>query len=258
MSDQADSLRALAEWRTGQTKTVPSASMRRATRVVHFAGAKGGVGTSSLVVNLGIALARAGESVRLVDANPINHDLAALGGMFKTDARRMRGRVDLVSSMSFGSDDSGEPADYLLVDAGHELNRPFLEPNVTPEFVVVTTPEPIALDAAERLVRRTHQSVAVRWRVVMAQTASVFEAREELSAFLCRFRESPRIKITALGHVRTDDCMRHAVRARIPVVAGQPHSAAARCIVRMATALRRDRAAPALRLARLEADAQSI
>ena len=82
MQDQAYRLRDLAS-RTSPDKREPS---RRARRVV-VTGCKGGVGTTTLSINIAVALRKYSERVLLVDTNDHRGDVAAMC--------RLRGRQDL-------------------------------------------------------------------------------------------------------------------------------------------------------------------
>lgn len=74
MSDQANALRNLVS-REASPQSVPSA---RAARLVVIAGAKGGVGATTLAVNLAVCLARLRHRAVLVDADPSGGDAALL------------------------------------------------------------------------------------------------------------------------------------------------------------------------------------
>ena len=78
MYDQANELRQLVRQQVPR-RLGDSAGAR--PRLVVVAGGKGGVGTTTVAVNLAVALARAGRRTVLVDADPDGGDVAMLCGL---------------------------------------------------------------------------------------------------------------------------------------------------------------------------------
>jgi len=76
MPDQANNLRRLAIERTRPRAARPAAR----PRLIVVAGGKGGVGTSTIAINLAVAVMNAGHATLLVDADP-RGDLAMLCGI---------------------------------------------------------------------------------------------------------------------------------------------------------------------------------
>ncbi len=77
MHDQANDLRRLVR----QCTVVKTGAADPSVRLIVVAGGKGGVGTTTLAVNLALAFARADRRVVLVDADPHGGDLAVLLGV---------------------------------------------------------------------------------------------------------------------------------------------------------------------------------
>jgi ATP-binding protein involved in chromosome partitioning len=77
----------------------PFADKSAATRVLAIASGKGGVGKSSVTVNLAVALARAGHSVGLLDADVYGFSVPSMLGV--TEAPSMLGQL-LVPPVVFG------------------------------------------------------------------------------------------------------------------------------------------------------------
>jgi len=176
--------------RNGREKFIPFAQPESLTRVVGIASGKGGVGKSSLTVNLAVAAAQKGLRVGILDADVYGHSIPRLMGlmgqrptaidqmfipleaygvktvsmeMFKperSDAVAYRGPLlhrvleQLLSDAYWGD------LDLLLIDlppgtGDLALSLGMLIPSS--EIIVVTTPQVAAAEVAERAGRIAHQ-----------------------------------------------------------------------------------------------------
>lgn len=79
MSDEQRT--ALREQLRGPTRQIPFTAAGNLTRVVAVASGKGGVGKSSLTVNLAVAAARLGRSVGILDADVYGHSIPRMLGI---------------------------------------------------------------------------------------------------------------------------------------------------------------------------------
>ena len=173
---------------------IPFAQPSSLTRVYAVASGKGGVGKSSVTVNLAAALAAAGQKVGVADADIYGHSVprmlgvtgvptkvqdmimppAAKGvkvisaGMLKPpgqDALPIRGPILHRLLEQFLADFYWGDLDYLLIDmppgtGDVALSLARLVPGA--ELVIVTTPQLAAAEVAKRagtLVTQTHQRV---------------------------------------------------------------------------------------------------
>jgi ATP-binding protein involved in chromosome partitioning len=176
--------------RGGREKTITFAQPESLTRVIGIASGKGGVGKSSVTANLGVAFAKKGLRVGILDADVYGHSIPRLMGlmgqrptaidqlfipleafgvkvvsmeMFKperSDAVAYRGPLlhrvleQLLSDAHWGD------LDVLLIDlppgtGDLAISLGQLIPNS--EIVVVTTPQIAAAEVAERAGRIAHQ-----------------------------------------------------------------------------------------------------
>lgn len=176
--------------RGGREKTITFAQPESLTRVIGIASGKGGVGKSSVTVNLGVAFAKKGLQVGILDADVYGHSIPRLMGlmgqrptaidqlfiplesfgvkvvsmeMFKperSDPVAYRGPLlhrvleQLLSDAHWGD------LDVLLIDlppgtGDLAISLGQLIPNS--EIVVVTTPQIAAAEVAERAGRIAHQ-----------------------------------------------------------------------------------------------------
>jgi ATP-binding protein involved in chromosome partitioning len=176
--------------RGGREKFIPFAQPESLTRVIGIASGKGGVGKSSLTVNLAVALAARGLKVGLLDSDVYGHSIPrALGiegkrptaidqtfipieahgiktvsiEMFKPDrADPVAYRGPLLHRVleQLLSDAYWGDLDYLLLDlppgtGDIAISLGQLIPNC--EIIVVTTPQVAAAEVAERAGRIAHQ-----------------------------------------------------------------------------------------------------
>lgn len=263
MSDQAQGLRALVHASAATTagtleQTAPLA------RVIAVTSGKGGVGKTTLTCNLGIAMARAGARVVVLDADlglanvhvllgispPCNLEGLLAGGatlaqvLLPTDygirvvagasgvtqysemdaPRRERLRMALA--------DLDAQADIVLVDTAAGL-----APNVraficaAPEVIVVTTPDPTAIaDAYATIKVASRENPTARVMLLPNMVGSEREALqvgERLRAVSRRFLSH---EIEFLGHVPTDAAVGRAVRAQRPFAVASPSAPAVRAV----------------------------
>ena len=196
--------------RGGREKTITFAQPESLTRVIGIASGKGGVGKSSVTANLGVAFAKKGLRVGILDADVYGHSIPRLMGlmgqrptaidqlfiplesfgvkvvsmeMFKperSDPVAYRGPLlhrvleQLLSDAHWGD------LDVLLIDlppgtGDLAISLGQLIPNS--EIVVVTTPQIAAAEVAERAGRIAHQ---IHQRVI-----GVIENMSEFSCPTC-------------------------------------------------------------------------
>ncbi|CAN5521793.1 Mrp/NBP35 family ATP-binding protein [soil metagenome] len=178
------------------TKEIPFARPDSLTRVLAIASGKGGVGKSSVTVNLALAMARSGLSVGVLDADVYGHsvpDMLGVGDRRPTQVEDMIMPVDAhgVRAISIGmlkprkdqvvawrgpmldralvqmlSDVFWGDLDVLLLDlppGTGDVAISLGQHLANAEVVVVTTPQQAAADVAERagtMASMMHQRVA--------------------------------------------------------------------------------------------------
>ncbi len=187
--EQRDAMRTML--RGGQVeRKIPFAEPGNLTRVIAVASGKGGVGKSSVTVNLALALAKQGRSVGILDADIYGHsipDLLGLGdarptvvddmilpvpaigglkvisvGMLKPSRDQVvawrgpildRALTQLLADVYWGN------LDYLLLDlppGTGDVAMSLGQKIPTSEVLVVTTPQSAASEVAERAGTMAH------------------------------------------------------------------------------------------------------
>lgn len=174
----------------GRDRFIPFAQPDSLTRVIGIASGKGGVGKSSVTVNLAIAAAQKGLRVGILDADVYGHSIPRLMGlmgqrptaidqmfiplesfgvkvvsmeMFKperSDAIAYRGPLLHRVLQQLLSDAYWGDLDLLLIDlppGTGDLAISLGQLIPTSEIIVVTTPQVAAAEVAERAGRIAHQ-----------------------------------------------------------------------------------------------------
>jgi len=239
---------------------------------------KGGVGKTSVSVNLAVQLSRMGRDVILLDAdlgtanadvvcniNPprnLSHVvagrcslqdslfdapggfrlIAGASGLSQMAALSEFERARLMDQMRVLEDD----ADLILIDTGAGVG-----PNVlgflvaADQVLVVTTPEPTAITDAYAVIKtvcRHDENPDLRLLVNMVRDEREARAVYDRVAGVCRrfLGISPRYA----GHVLSDPRVPHAVRRRQPFVLEHPNSPASACMHRLAHRIDRHASTP--------------
>ncbi|QDU78386.1 Flagellum site-determining protein YlxH [Polystyrenella longa] len=260
IEDQATALRGLAERFKKQCET-PSLPRERRASTLAVTGGKGGVGRSTIALNLAISLSELGQKVCLVDATPGLGNLDLLCGLncywnlshVISGARQIEevitagpGGIDVVVGANDLSQLEGIPAttmqelsrqletleenyDVLILDAGnalHSSTRPLL--NLAEMFLIVTTPEPTAIADAYASIKRLSTMKPALIEVLVNQAhdanhaAQIFERVEATSRLFVQTR------IQYAGLVPFDEQMTKAIWRRTPLLSYAPDSLAAK------------------------------
>ncbi len=240
------------------TERTKGISLDRETRVIAIASGKGGVGKSSLTVNLAAAFDRIGQRVGILDADVYGHSIPHLLGIDqrpivvdKMIVPPVRGELKLMSIgffleenapvmwrgpmlhralEQFLSDVHWGELDTLLVDmppgtGDVSISLGQLLPRA--EAVVVTTPQPLAQEVAARaalMAKRTNMRLI---GVVENMTGDVFGSGggERLAADL---------DVPFLGRIPLDPALREAGDAGTPLLEARPDSPAAEAVFALA------------------------
>jgi ATP-binding protein involved in chromosome partitioning len=237
-----------------------------ATRVIAVASGKGGVGKSSLTVNLAAALVSFGHEVGVLDADiyghsiphmlgihqkpvvvdkmiipPVAHDLKLMSiGFFLEDNQPVMWRGPMLHRAleQFLQDVHWGEIDVLIIDmppgtGDVSISLGQLLPRA--EVVVVTTPQPLAQEVAARAATMAQKTGMRVVGVIENMTSEMFGAGggERLAAEL---------RVPLLGYVPLDARLRASADAGVPLVVSDPDSEPAQVIFELARAIDTSRA----------------
>jgi ATP-binding protein involved in chromosome partitioning len=243
---------------TGRSKGL---SLDRSTRVLAVASGKGGVGKSTLSVNLAAAFARLGRQVGILDADVYGHSIPHMLGIDQKPVLVDRMIVPPVTqelklmSIGFFLDDNapvmwrgpmlhraleqfltdvhwGE-LDLLVVDmppgtGDVSISLGQLLPRA--EVVVVTTPQPAAKEVASRAAVMAQKTNMRLIGAIENMTGDVF-GRGGGAAL------AEELGVPLLGEIPLDPRLREQGDLGVPLVTADPSSPTARAIVELAEAI---------------------
>jgi ATP-binding protein involved in chromosome partitioning len=273
----------------GATRERKGLAIDNRTRVIAVASGKGGVGKSSLTVNLALALRAQGHEVGIIDADiygfsipgmlgidqrpvtldgmilpPVAHEVKTISiGYFLDDegAVMWRGPMLHRALEQFMTDVHWGGLDYLLVDMppgtgdiAISLGQLFTEAGRRVESIIVTTPNQAAQRVAER-------AAAVAHRMKM-EIAGVVENMSFRVCPCCGERDdvfgsgggqslADKIGVPLLAQIPLEPAVRAGGDTGVPVMVTDPESPASQAIAELARQLvRTGKPDPAQRMTR--------
>lgn len=256
MYDQASSLRRLV----GEREPI----IQRKMRVIAVSSGKGGVGKTSLVVNLALALAEYNYRVIVLDGDLglANVDVAfgitprySIKHLLTGEKRiedilcKVEGGIQVLPGASgvieLANLDRGQlkhvlvnlgrlekMADILLIDTGAGLGHTVVNfICASDDVIVVLTPEPPSMTDAYGLIKSLKsQAERLNIYVVVNQIKNEAEAHlvyERLEHAAAKFLG---VKLSLLGWVYDDPLVERSVMEQKPVGISHPHSQAYKCV----------------------------
>jgi ATP-binding protein involved in chromosome partitioning len=252
-----------ARLRGGVSERTEGISVDAATRVIAVASGKGGVGKSSLTVNLAAAFSQLGQSAGVLDADvyghsiphllgtrqrpvlvdkmivpPVAHGLHLMSiGFFLDDNAPVMWRGPMLHRAleQFLSDVHWPKLDVLFVDmppgtGDVSISLGQLLPRA--EVVVVTTPQPLAQEVAVRAAQMAQKTNMRLIGVVENMTSEVFGSGGGAAL-------ADELDVPLLGTVPLDARMREAGDAGEPLMLWDADSDAARAIADIAVEIER-------------------
>lgn len=246
-------------------------------RLVVLTGGKGGVGVTTVAVNLAVALAEQGSRVVIVDADMHRSDVATLCGLsdYQTGTNLLEASRDIhevlhpgpagiqilpglrvhgLNEPGLGKHSAGEisferlqrqlatlgrHADIVILDLGSASGELIRRFSSTAdEVLLVTTPDSVAvMDAYTRIKTDLALASQRSLRLVVNLTASASQADDVHHRIDSSSQKFLNAAIAFAGHVPKDEAVSRGAARSIPFVRGEPMASASRAIDKLASLL---------------------
>lgn len=280
-----DGLASVASAGGDQAPAVAAAAVshRRIPHVIAITSGKGGVGKSSIAVNLGLALARGGSRVCIFDADTGLANINILLGLTPrmtlehvlfgsktieeimleapygmkvvpgangiSECATLQGRQQLRLTRELARIETA--FDYLLLDTAAGIADDTLEfVTAAHHALIVITPEPTSLTDAFSLVKlmaRRRRGISVQ--VVVNMCPNLIAGREIFQRFQTAVKKYVGVEVHPLGYLLRDESLRNAVTLQQPVALFPESDPSCRGFLRLAESLQRTVATTSPRLA---------
>ena len=265
--DQAEQLRKLVKQGGSQQKNL--------ARVITVTSGKGGVGKSSISVNLAIELARMGKRVLIMDVDFGLANIEVMLGIrpeYNLADMMFRGKslADIVikgpEGIGFISGGSGiheltsltreqivnltmrlveldEMADIVIIDTGAGIADAVLEfVSASTEVLLVATPEPTSITDAYALLKTLYRKAEfsaenTRIKVIANRVTAQNEGRELFEKINLVVKKFLKFGMEYLGDIPQDEQVSKAIIRQKPVVLSAPDSGAGKALRKLATKL---------------------
>jgi flagellar biosynthesis protein FlhG len=264
--------RAIIDQATGLRQFASLYAQKReeqSARVLAVTSGKGGVGKSTIALNLGISIGMLGKRVLIVDGDANLGSLDVMAGVtpgFRIDeairgaCRAEDAMLEICPGVVLIPGSSGDPAftsstdqqrerfvrtlssqkqgfDFVIVDTGSGLHPEVLSyATLSNEALIVTTPEPASIiDAYAMMKVLTSRREDQSFNVIVNHARTLFEAEETMLKLRLALQHFLSRDFRYLGYVPFDPVVRVASDGQTALMRAAPASAAARAVQALAS-----------------------
>ncbi|MGB5539394.1 MAG: P-loop NTPase [Gammaproteobacteria bacterium] len=257
-----------AEIKLGRTGDPVKPAMHPPVQVIAFTGGKGGIGKSSIALNVAQALSSEGQRTLLLDADLgmanidallglevdyTLHDVLngskSLGDILTSGPGGLRlipaasGEKQLAelgmnecTGLMRAFSDLDEPIDALVIDTAtgiSEIVTSFCR--AATDIVVVVCNEPASIRDAVALIDTLYRAHGIaRFHVLPNMVASATEAGELFAWLFGHFHDNHDMVLSCCGYVPRDECLQRAIAQRQTVLSAFPRSRSAMALNNLA------------------------
>jgi flagellar biosynthesis protein FlhG len=233
-------------------------------RVISIAGGKGGIGKTTISVNLAVNFAKMGKNVLLMDADLglANVDIMlglkpnktldnvltgecklkdicmtgphglkiipASSGMQKMTELSFAENINLIHSFSNWVED----VDVMMIDLASGISNQVMDfTNASQDILVVLCNDPSSLMDSYAVIKILRQKYSrKRFGVIVNKTKGQYEGSQVFSKFQEATEKLIDVSLHYIGHIPSDDYIAIAARERVSVVKQYPFSPSAKAM----------------------------
>ncbi|MCS5711407.1 MinD/ParA family protein [Candidatus Berkiella aquae] len=237
--------------------------------VIAITGGKGGIGKTTLSVNLGIAIAQTGKKTYLLDADfglsnvdvmlglkpqftllDVIENRASLAQIIIEGPAGLHiipGASGFARMVDMAARDYGgiiaafqslaSQVDTLIIDTAAGISDSVIRFAVAAnEIMVVVTDEPTSLADAYALIKLLNLRHGIqRFRIIVNLSSSLYEAKKLFAKLTNVTDQYLNVVLHFLGWVPEDELVRKAIKQQCAVMEAYPSSKAAQCVMTLAS-----------------------
>ncbi|AIN93685.1 MinD/ParA family protein [Treponema putidum] len=265
MTDQAEDLKTLMKNKNNGNKDLSDLPPKRKTRIIAVTSGKGGVGKTNISTNMGIAYAKMGKNVIVIDADL---GLANVNVMMNIIPKfnlyhvmkKQKKMSDIIIDTEYGikfiagasgfskianmeeaerSDFIKElytlaEADIIIIDTSAGVSKNVLSfVAAADEVVIVTTSEPTAITDAYGIIKIIATEVEnydLNLKMIVNRVNSALEGKKIAERMIQIVAQFLNLKVEYLGFIYNDPAVEQAVLKQKPFFIHAPKSKASGCL----------------------------